>query len=88
MEEGVEGASVKLLELLGLVNKEFLINLKCTFMHDEWQLFGSTLLVEVEESLLISVWRREERKKHMRGRSPRFTERGGARAHDVHVNSP
>jgi hypothetical protein len=35
MEEGAEGASVKLLELLGLVNKEFLINLKCTFMHDE-----------------------------------------------------
>jgi hypothetical protein len=44
-------------------------------MHGGWQLFSPTLLVEVDESLLIrwvtfyalaSVWRRGEREKHMR----------------------
>jgi hypothetical protein len=49
-------------------------------MHVGWQLFSPTLLVEVEESLLIrwvdlyklaSVWRRGEREKHMRVHSPR-----------------
>jgi hypothetical protein len=43
-------------------------------MHGGWQLFSPTLLVEVEESLLIRwvalytlaiVWSRGERKKHM-----------------------
>jgi hypothetical protein len=44
-------------------------------MHDGWQLFSPTLLVEVEGSLLkswvalyalTSVWRMGEREKHMR----------------------
>jgi hypothetical protein len=40
------------LELLGLANIEFLINLKDTFMHGEGQLFSLTLLVDVDGSLL------------------------------------
>jgi hypothetical protein len=39
------------LELLGLANIEFLINLKDTFMHGR-QLFSLTLLVDVDGSLL------------------------------------
>jgi hypothetical protein len=44
---------LRLLELLGLAHREFLINLKDTFMNGGWQLFSPILLVEVERSLLI-----------------------------------
>jgi hypothetical protein len=73
------------LELLGLIHRKFLINLKCPFMHGEWQLFSHTLLVEVEGSLLImlaalyalaNVWRRGEMEKHARTRSPRLVRWG------------
>jgi hypothetical protein len=59
-------------------------------MHGGWQLFSPTLLVEMEESLLIrwvalyalaSVWRRGERGKHTSAlahlASPRLARPGG-----------
>jgi hypothetical protein len=64
-----------LLELFGQAHREFLINLKGSFMHDGWQLFSPILLVEVEGSLLkrwvalyalAKVWSIEEREKHAR----------------------
>jgi hypothetical protein len=76
-----------LLELLGQVDRKFLINLKGPFMHGRWQLFSPTMLVEVGESLLkrwvalyalASVWRRREREKHMRTRSPHLASLGWA----------
>jgi hypothetical protein len=76
-------------------------------MHGGWQLFSPTLLVEMEGSLLIrwvalytfvSVWRRGERGKHTRARSPRRAgvghgvacgmARRWAQVHDVCMNSP
>jgi hypothetical protein len=66
---------VGLLELLGLAYREFIINLKSSFMHRGCQLFSPTLLVEMDKRLLIiwvalyalaSVWRRGERGKHTR----------------------
>jgi hypothetical protein len=71
-------------------------------MHGGWQLFSPTLLVEMDESLLIrwvalyalsSVWRRAERGKHTRAlarlASPGGAGRGEARrwAHNMHMNS-
>jgi hypothetical protein len=76
------------LELLGLAHREFLINLKCPFMHGGCQVFSPTLLVEVEGNLLIrwialyelaSVWRRGEMERHMRSlTSPRRAGWSGA----------
>jgi hypothetical protein len=68
-------------------------------MYGGWQLFSLTLLVEMEESLLIrwvalyaltSVWTRGERGKHTRAlTSPgRGVARQWAWAHDMRVNSP
>jgi hypothetical protein len=74
------------LELSGLAHREFLINLKDSFMHGECQLFSPTLLVEIERSVLIrwvafyalvSVQRRGERGKH--ARSPHLAGRGDGR---------
>jgi hypothetical protein len=61
-------------------------------MHGEWQLFSPTLLLEVEESLLIrwialyalaSVWRRGEREKHGRVRFASPHRAGVARRGEV-----
>jgi type III secretory pathway component EscU len=41
----------KVLELLGLAHINFLINLKCTFIHIGRQLFSPRLLVEMLKSL-------------------------------------
>jgi hypothetical protein len=69
-------------------------------MHGGWQLFSSTLLVEVRKSLLIkwialyaliSMWRRGQREKHtcaLARRAGHGVVRRWARAHDVRVNSP
>jgi hypothetical protein len=73
-----------LLEFLGLAHKEFLINLKGSFMHVGWQLFSPNLLVEMEGIILIrwvalyvlaSVWRRKEIEEHTR--LPRLASPGG-----------
>jgi hypothetical protein len=68
-------------------------------MHGGWQLLSPTLLVEVEENILLrcvalyalaNVWRRGEREKHMRAFA-RLASSGEARrwawAHDVRMNS-
>jgi hypothetical protein len=71
-------------------------------MYGGWRLFSPTLLVEMEENLLIrwvapyaltSVWRRGERGKHTRslaspGRAGRGEVRRWERAHDMRMNSP